>query len=69
MEGVENMEFKIRGEITVTMKKEDIEKTIIECLQSKGYEVIKVDFNVKYDHIYYKHVFDGVEIKVKRKEN
>lgn len=45
------MEFEIKEEITVTMKKEDIEKMIIECLQS------------------YEHVFDGVKVKVKRKEN
>ena len=47
MKGVENMKFKIKEEITVTMEKEDIEKMIIECLQSKGYEVIKVNFNIK----------------------
>jgi len=53
---------------------------IIECLQSKGYEVIKVNFNIKkeerstgshpfYDYTYYEHVFDGVKVKVKRKED
>ena len=32
MKGVESMEFEIKEEVTVTLKKEDIEKMIIKCL-------------------------------------